>query len=166
MKITKRVLDALNAQINREYYAAYYYLSMSFHCLAEGLPGFAEWMKTHEREEREHAERLTHHILQRTERVELASIDAPPPQHENFLDMFESIRELETSITASVHNLMMLACEQRDFPVQSLMRWFIDEQLEEESELENIISQIHFVKGNPSAIYLMDRELAAKAKNT
>lgn len=166
MKITKKVLDALNLQINREYFAAYYYLSMSFHCLAEGLPGFAEWMKTHEKEEREHAEMLTHHILQRSERVELAPIDAPPTRCENFIDLFESIRELEASMTASVHNLMVLACEQRDFPVQSLMRWFIDEQMEEEAGLDHIISQIHFVKGNPSAIYLMDRELALSAKST
>ncbi|MDO4570159.1 MAG: ferritin [Planctomycetia bacterium] len=165
MIIEKRVLEALNRQINREFYSSYLYLSMSFYCTGEGLPGFAKWLLVQHDEERQHAGMLTRHILQRGERVALDAVEIPPNRWENIIDLFESALEHERSITASICNLTVLATEQRDFPVQSLMKWFIDEQMEEEASVEEILNQLRFVKENTSAIFIIDRELAHRTQS-
>ena len=37
----------LNKQINEEFYSSYLYLAMSTHFNAEGLQGFAHWLRAH-----------------------------------------------------------------------------------------------------------------------
>ena len=41
--LSKKMEDALNAQINAEFWSAYLYLSMSSNFAALGNPGFANW---------------------------------------------------------------------------------------------------------------------------
>ena len=43
--LNKKVEEALNAQINAEFWSAYLYLSMSAYFEAEGKSGFANWFK-------------------------------------------------------------------------------------------------------------------------
>lgn len=164
MKIEKNVLDALNAQINREYYSAYLYLSMSFYCHDVGLQGFAHWLNIQKLEECGHADLLIHHIQERGGKIELSAIEIPPNTWENIVELFKSVLEHERSMTAAVHNLVTTAQVQNDFPVQSLLKWFVDEQVEEESEAENILNQLNYVKENTSAIFILDRELAKRTK--
>ena len=41
--LSPKIQDALNAQINAEFWSAYLYLSMSMHFKAEGLEGVSNW---------------------------------------------------------------------------------------------------------------------------
>ena len=41
--ISKKLQDALNAQINAEMWSAYLYLSMSVEAESKGLKGFGNW---------------------------------------------------------------------------------------------------------------------------
>ncbi len=43
--IPQPVLKALNQQIQKELFSAYYYLSMSAHFQSVNLTGFAHWMR-------------------------------------------------------------------------------------------------------------------------
>lgn len=43
--LNKKVEEALNAQINAEFWSAYLYLSMSAYFEAEGKSGFVRWLK-------------------------------------------------------------------------------------------------------------------------
>lgn len=164
MKIEKNVLDALNAQINREYYSAYLYLSMTFYAHGIGLPGFANWLNLQKMEECSHAETLIKHVLERGGKIQLDAIEIPPDDWESIVTLFESVLEHERSMTAAIHNLATLATVQKDFPVQSLMKWFIDEQVEEEAAVEGILSQLNYAKENTSAIFMMDREMAQRTQ--
>ncbi|MDE6040693.1 MAG: ferritin, partial [Muribaculaceae bacterium] len=49
--ISPKLQDALNAQINAEFWSAYLYLSMSMYFQSEGRPGFANWFKIQFQEE-------------------------------------------------------------------------------------------------------------------
>lgn len=164
MKIEKNVLEALNQQINREYYSAYLYLSMSFYCHGIGLQGFAHWLDVQKLEECSHAETLSQHILERGGKITLDTIEIPPNSWENIVELFEAVLEHERSMTAAIHNLITTAQVQNDFPVQSLLKWFVDEQVEEESSVENILNQLNYVKDNTSAIFMLDREMAQRSR--
>ena len=41
--LSKKMEEALNAQVNAEFWSAYLYLSMSNHFAAAGNQGFANW---------------------------------------------------------------------------------------------------------------------------
>ena len=49
--ISKKLQDALNAQINAEMWSAYLYLSMSVEAESKGLKGFGNWFFIQFREE-------------------------------------------------------------------------------------------------------------------
>ena len=55
--ISAKMQNALNEQINKEFYSAYMYLAMSAYCNTIGLPGFANWMRMQYEEEIQHATR-------------------------------------------------------------------------------------------------------------
>lgn len=74
--LSKKMEEALNAQINAEMWSAYFYLSMSAWCAAAGKPGMAHWFEVQFREEQDHARIFFNYVLQRGGRVELKSIDA------------------------------------------------------------------------------------------
>ena len=44
----------------------------------------------------------------------------------------------------------------------SLLKWFIDEQVEEENKFNNLLRKIRRVEDNPAGLYLMDDELAKR----
>jgi ferritin len=52
--LSKKMLKALNDQINAEYHSSYIYLSMSAWFEANNLPGFANWMRIQADEEMFH----------------------------------------------------------------------------------------------------------------
>ncbi len=164
MKIEKGILDALNAQIHREYYSAYLYLSMSHYCYENGLPGFGNWLNLQKMEDCVHAEMLAKHILERSGRVQLATIEAPPRQWENVQELFEAVLEHERLMTMSIQDLATLASAQKDFAVQSLLKRFIDAQVEEESMVENILHQMRYAQIDTPSIFLLDRELAQRTQ--
>ena len=60
--ISKKLQDALNAQINAEMWSAYLYLSMSVEAESKGLKGFGNWFFIQFREEQDHARILMNYL--------------------------------------------------------------------------------------------------------
>ena len=56
--ISKKMAEALNEQINAEFYSAYLYLSMEAYFESMNLPGFANWMRAQIQEESMHAMKI------------------------------------------------------------------------------------------------------------
>ena len=50
--LSKKIEDALNEQINAEFWSGYLYLSMSCHFADKGLDGVANWFRIQFQEER------------------------------------------------------------------------------------------------------------------
>ena len=55
--------DAINEQINKEFYSSYLYLSMAAYFEDKNLTGFGHWMRLQADEEREHAMKFYNFIL-------------------------------------------------------------------------------------------------------
>ena len=53
--LSKKLHEAMNAQINAELWSAYLYLSMSMDAEAKGLKGVANWFYVQFQEEQDHA---------------------------------------------------------------------------------------------------------------
>lgn len=160
--LNSAVEQALNDQIQKEFHSAYIYLGMSAYFEAENLPGAAHWMRHQAEEEQEHAMKIFDFINDRGGRVALQAIGEPPAAYSSPLAVFEAAYAHEQKVTQSIHDLYALAVKEADYPTQVMLQWFIDEQVEEEKNASAIVAQLHMVGDSPAALFMIDRQLAAR----
>ena len=164
--ISKRLEDAINAQINAEMWSAYLYLSMSAYCQDQGYSGMANWFAIQFKEEQDHAQIFYNYLISRGGRVWLKAIDAVDTEWASPLAAFEATYKHEQHVTSLINNLMHIAVEEKDYAAQSRLQWFIDEQVEEEENAVEIINKLKMLDGNGYGMYILDQELAARVYST
>ncbi len=163
--ISPKIQDALNAQINAEFWSAYLYLSMGMHFEAEGRTGIANWFRIQFKEEQAHAEIFINYLLSRGGRVELKAIEAVPTTWESPLAAFEATLEHEEKVTAMINALYALAEQEHDYATRGKLDWFVAEQVEEEETAQNLIDRLKLVGDNGLALFMLDQELATRVYN-
>lgn len=161
--ISEKMESALNAQINKELYSSYLYLSMAAFLKSQNLDGFANWMNIQAQEETAHAMAILEFIIQRGGKVTLESIDKPPTQFGSVLDLFETALAHEIYISTLIDTLATFAEEENDRPAQSFLKWYIDEQVEEEANAQDIVAKLKFINCSPGAMLQLDKQMAKRA---
>lgn len=76
--------------------------------------------------------------------------------------MFEKTLVHENHVTDLINNLMNIAVTASDHASQSFLKWFVDEQVEEESNVEKILATLKLINGQGNGIFMMDRELGQR----
>jgi ferritin len=152
----------MNDQINKELFSAYLYLSMAAYFEEKNLPGFAHWMRLQADEEREHAMKFYDFILERGGRVLLTAIEAPATEWNSNLEVFEAAAAHEAKVTASINALYELAVQEKDYPAQVMLQWFIAEQVEEEKNAADVIAQLKMIEAHDTAVLMLDHRLGKR----
>ncbi len=160
--MNKRIEEAFNAQINAEFWSAYLYLSMSTYFEAEGKSGFANWFRIQFKEEQAHAEIMMNFVQDRGGRVVLQPIEAVPTTWKSDLDVFEETLKHEKVVTSLINNIYHIAEEDKDYATCSMLKWFIDEQVEEEKTAQEYIDNLKLIGDHGYGIYQLDKELGAR----
>ena len=163
--LKEKVLKAINEQINKEYYSAFLYLSMSAWLQGKGFPGFANWMYIQYQEEMTHGNKFFKYVHDRGSQVVLKAIAQVETDFENVTSVFEKALEHEQFVTASISKIMDVAVAESDYATQSFLKWFIDEQVEEEKNVNDILAQLEYVKEDSAAILMLDRALGARKED-
>lgn len=154
--LSKTMQDALNDQINKELYSAYLYLSMSAYFESISMPGSAKWMRVQHDEEHTHANKIFDYVNDRGGRVVLKAIDAPQVEFKSPLAAWEMVLEHERKVTASIHKLYELALAEKDYATQAMLKWFIDEQVEEEKNAMLMVERFKQAGDNPATLLILD----------
>lgn len=160
--IKERVAKAINEQINHEFYSAYLYLSMNAHLESNNLSGFANWMNVQFQEEQFHALKLFNYLAERGGDVVLDTIEKPKHDWKNIIEIFEDTYEHEQLITSKINTLMDIALEESDHATVSFLKWYVDEQVEEEAAAESLLNQVKLINGEGHGLLMLDRELATR----
>lgn len=160
--ISKKLQDAINAQVNAEFWSAYLYLAMSQYCESEGHAGFANWFKVQFKEEQAHAEIFMNYLNSRGGRVVLKPIDEVPESWDSLLASFEKTLEHEEKVTAMINDIYHIAVEERDYATCNMLDWFVEEQVEEEETARGMIDKLRMIGDNGLALYTLNQELAAR----
>lgn len=163
--IKDKVLKALNQQINEEIYSAYLYASMRAYFEKLNLKGFANWLRIQVQEELFHARKFENYIYERGGEVELYEIKKPTKSWKSPMDAFDAVYRHECHITECINKLAELAEKEGDRSVRMFLDWFINEQVEEEANADEILQKLQMVKDAPGGIYWIDKELAQRAIN-
>lgn len=157
--LKEKILKGINQQINNEYYSAFLYLSMSAWFQGKGLPGFANWMFIQYQEELTHGNKFFNYVHERGSQVILKPIAQVDVDFEDIISVFEKTLAHEQFVTDSINKLADIAIESSDHATQSFLKWFIDEQVEEEANAQQLLDTLKLINGQGNGIFMLDREL-------
>ena len=162
MRISDSMVNSINEQIKAEFDSAYIYLAMSAYFEDTGLKGMAHWMKKQYAEEVQHAEKFIDYLYERGARVIIPEIAKPKDTYANALEVFKTAYAHEQYVTSRIYNLVEQATAEKDYATISFLKWYVDEQMEEEDNTGSIVSQLEFLGDDKHSVYIVDRELAAR----
>lgn len=160
--ISKKINDAINAQINWEMWSGYLYLSMANNFEAMGHKGIANWFHVQFQEEFAHAQVFINYLNSRGGRVILAPIAGVPTEWASPLEAFKATLEHEQKVTSLINDLYALAEEEKDFATRQMLNWFVAEQVEEEDTARELIDNFTLIGDNGYGIYQLDADLGSR----
>ncbi len=160
--ISKKMENAFNDQINKELYSEYLYLSMQAYFERMNLTGFTNWMTVQVQEEHAHAMGMYNYLHERGGKVELLAIDKPQTDWKSPLDVFEHVLEHEKYVTSRINALMDVAEEEKDRAALSFLDWYLKEQVEEESNVGNVLAKLQLIGDDKHALLLLDKDLETR----
>jgi len=154
---------ALNDQMNFEFYSAHVYLAMAAYCSSENLDGFANFLLVQADEERFHGMKIYKFLNDRGQRASIQSLGEPRNEYGSMIEVFEQGYKHEIANTKRFYDLSDLAIADREHATINFLKWFIDEQVEEEALFDGIITKLKRIDQDSNAFYMMDAEFAARS---
>ncbi len=158
----QKVYELINEQINAELYSAYLYLSFADYYEEEGLNGYANYYEIQAAEERDHALIFRNYLHANGMKVTLGAIAQPDKTFSNFLEPLEAALEHEKYVTALINGIYAAADEVKDYRTMNFLNWFVDEQLEEEENAEDMITKMKLFGSDAKALYDLNTDYAAR----
>jgi ferritin len=135
---------------------------MASYCASQDLNGFANFFRVQAEEETFHAMKFFDYIVERNGRVTISAIEEPNNNYDSILDVFKKGYTHEQFVTERIYKLMDLAMEEKEHATISFLKWFIDEQMEEESTFNALVTKLERIGNNNHALYMLDMELAQR----
>jgi len=160
--LSPKLTDALNQQINEEYYSSYLYLAMAAYFEDKNLDGCAHWMRMQALEEWDHGMKIFDYMIERGGRVELRAVAAPDKEWDSPTHAFEASLEHEQYMTKNINALADLAIQEKDHATNNILQWYVTEQVEEEAQVEDILKKLELMGNTGTGLFMMDRELLAR----
>ena len=160
--ISNELFTMLNSQLNFELSSIHVYIAMQAYCESQDLKGFSNFFKVQTEEERFHAMRFFNYINQMNGRVTLEAIQTPKNDFQDILNVFKDALAHEKIVTSRIYALMDKSMEEREHATISFLKWFIDEQVEEEETFSSIIKRLERINDDSAAIYMLDQELSQR----
>lgn len=161
--MTDKIKNILNEQIREEMYSSNLYLALAGRLESWNLKGMANWMQIQAKEEHNHALGFFFFLLSRGQEPVLSAIAQPDLQGiDKPADVFAAALKHEQHITACINAIYEAAKEEKDYALESFIRWYIDEQVEEEANATEISDKLKMIGSEGPAVYMIDQELAAR----
>ncbi|MCK0470433.1 ferritin [Halalkalibacter sp. APA_J-10(15)] len=158
-----QLTKALNDQMNYEFYAAHAYMAMAAYCTSESLDGFANFFLVQAEEERFHAMKFYNFINALGERATIQSLPKPNNSFSSVKDAFEQALAQEKDVTKKIYYLSDLALDRREHATISFLKWFIEEQVEEEDMFDSIIQKLKRIDNDSNAFFMLDDEFSKRS---
>lgn len=163
LMLSDNLLKALNEQMNYEFYSSQTYLSMASYCAAESFDGFANFFEVQAEEEKFHAMKIYKFINTLGKRAVVTGMKDPVNDFDSIRDAFEKGYAHEKEVTRRIYGLSDIALNEREHATMHFLKWFIDEQVEEEALFDNIVHKLKLIEKDSNAFLMMDAEFAKRS---
>lgn len=158
MLISQKMNAALNDQIGHEFGASLQYVAIAVHFEAQALPGLARFFYRQAEEEREHAMRLVHYVVEAGGTVAIPAVPAPRGGIKSAEEAVQLSLEWEQTVTKQIHALMDLAIGENDYTTQNFLQWFVAEQLEEINSMDTLLQVVR--RAGEERLFFVEEYLA------
>ncbi|MEP7015810.1 MAG: ferritin [Verrucomicrobiota bacterium] len=139
MLTSKKVINAINEQIGYEFSASMQYYAIAAHFAAEALPQLSQHFFKQAEEEKDHALRFIKYVVDAGGRVVIPALGAPKSIFKNPKDAVKLSLDQEVKVTHQINALVELARVEKDYITINFLQWFLTEQLEEVSSMDNLL---------------------------
>ncbi len=139
MLTSKKIINAINEQIGYEFSASMQYYAIAAHFASEALPQLSQFFFKQAEEEKGHALRFIKYVVDVGGRVVIPAIDAPKSIFKTPKDAVKLSLDQEIHVTNQINGLVELARKENDFITINFLQWFLTEQLEEVSSMDNLL---------------------------
>jgi ferritin len=142
MLISKELNQAMNAQVGSELGASNQYIKIASYFDSEQLPELSMFFFRQSDEERTHAMKFVHYILEAGGEVDIPAIEGTTTEIDSAESAVKLALDWELEVTRQINALMDLAIKQNDHIAQNFLRWFVNEQLEEVSTMDELLGVV------------------------
>lgn len=142
MLISVKLNKALNDQVGNEFGASMQYLSIAGYFQLQNLQLLSNLFFDQAEEEKEHAMKLVHYILDTRGELSIPPISEPKHTFKSAEEAVEAALNWEQEVTKQINDLMDIAVSDNDYLSQNMLQWFVDEQLEEINKMAQLLSVI------------------------
>lgn len=139
MLTSKKVIAAINEQIGYEFSASMQYYAIAAHFAAEALPQLSQHFFKQAEEEKDHALRFIKYVVDAGGRVIIPALGAPKANFKTPKDAVKLSLGQEVKVTHQINALVELARVEKDYITINFLQWFLTEQLEEVSSMDNLL---------------------------
>jgi len=140
MQISKAMSDLMNAQIVNELGASNQYLQIAAYFEGQALRKLAKMFEKQAEEEREHAMKFFHYLNEVGAPVTIAAISAPKTDVASAEESLKMSVAWEKEVTKQIYAMVELAIQEKDHASNNFLQWFVAEQVEEVSSMENYLA--------------------------
>lgn len=163
-RISDKMEQLLNEQLTREAFQSQVYLSYASWAEVSGFGGIADFLYKHSHEERQHMLKFLRYVNDRGGKAKIVAIDQPGPDPQDLKDCLERTLQHEIDNSKSIDDIVNLALEEKDWATFNFGQWFVKEQIEEETLVNNLFDKFNLAAhGNAKSanLYDLDRDTAA-----
>ena len=160
--ISKKMADRINLQINREMYSALLYLGMAATMKEKGYTGIGKWLTVQYHEEMFHAMKFAKYLEEQGAAVVYGQIDKPTFNDGSVKEYFEQVLKHEQFVTSSIREIVELARAEKDYATENLLQWYINEQVEEEANDNEILQTIDLMGSGGHSLYMLNVQLGKR----
>jgi ferritin len=155
MLISKNMNGAINRQICYEFSAMLQYVAIASYFVGDSLHELAAHFYRQAEEERNHAMRFIKYLLDAGGQVEINDVPAPQNRFTSAEEAVKLSLEQEKKVTEQINALVEVAMKEKDYITQNALTWFVNEQLEEVSSMENLLKIVQLA-GVKNLLYVED----------
>ncbi|MBC7366763.1 MAG: ferritin [Undibacterium sp.] len=155
MLISKTMTNAINEQIGNEFGASMQYVAIASRFDADALSVLARHFYRQAEEERDHAMRFVQYLVDAGGEVGIPAIPAPNSKFKNVEAAIKLSLDQEMAVTRQINALVELAIKESDHITRNMLEWFLKEQLEEVSSMDNLLKVVQRA-GESNLIHVED----------
>ncbi len=142
MLISSAMNAAINEQVGNELSASNQYVQIAAYFDGEGLPTLAKHFYRQASEERDHAMRFVKYIMDAGGELAIPEIPAPTTKFSSAASAVELALSSEMKVTKQINGIVDLAISESDHLAKNALDWFVAEQREEVSSMDNLLRMV------------------------
>ncbi|MBP6473059.1 MAG: ferritin [Chloroflexi bacterium] len=148
MIIKPKLVDAMNAQLRSEFGASAQYIAIAVYFDEMSLPELAGFFYRQSEEERMHAMKFVHFMLETGAKPIIPSIPNLRNEFGGPADAVQFALQQEMRVTDEINNLVSLAITENDHTSNNFLQWFVTEQVEEIDTMSTLLQTIKHAGSN------------------